>query len=287
MSMANLDRGFTITELLIALVVFALAAGSIGRVMINSQRLSRAQVEIISMQSNLRTGALVVPSELRELATDGTNSDILAMTSSNITFRAMRGLGFTCSVTSTRIKVLDTSTVPFYGSRSIISGRDQIVVFVENDPNFPTDDNWLVLTPTAVDLSNNCGSQNAIMLTVTDFSAQLTNGISDIVIGGPVRSFEIMELGPVTSGGHTWLGARSVSGGQTTLQPVLGPLETNGFGLEYFDAAGTTTTVPADVRQLRVTLRGSTEHAVSRGLGDAPVFVRDSLVATVTLRNGS
>jgi prepilin-type N-terminal cleavage/methylation domain-containing protein len=287
MSMVNSDRGFTITELLIALVVFALAAGSIGRVMINSQRLSRAQVEIISMQSNLRTGALVVPSELRELATDGTNSDILAMTSSNITFRAMRGLGFTCSVTSTRIKVLDTSTVPFYGSRSIISGRDQIVVFVENDPNFPTDDNWLVLTPTAVDLSNNCGSQNAIMLTVADFSAQLTNGISDIVIGGPVRSFEIMELGPVTSGGHTWLGARSVSGGQTTLQPVLGPLETNGFGLEYFDAAGTTTTVPADVRQLRVTLRGSTEHAVSRGMGDAPVFVRDSLVATVTLRNGS
>ncbi len=287
MTMVNSDRGFTITELLIALVVFALAAGSIGRVMINSQRLSRAQVEIISMQSNLRTGALVVPSELRELATDGTNSDILAMTSSNITFRAMRGLGFTCSVTSTRIKVLDTSTVPFYGSRSIISGRDQIVVFVENDPNFPTDDNWLVLTPTAVDLSNNCGSQNAIMLTVADFSAQLTNGISDIVVGGPVRSFEIMELGPVTSGGHTWLGARSVSGGQATLQPVLGPLETNGFGLEYFDAAGTTTTVPADVRQLRVTLRGSTEHAVSRGMGDAPVFVRDSLVATVTLRNGS
>ncbi len=287
MTMANSDRGFTITELLIALVVFAVAAGSIGRVMVNSQRLSRAQVEVISMQSNLRTGALVVPSELRELATDGTNSDILAMTSSNITFRAMRGLGFTCSVTSTSIKILDTSTVPFYGSRSIISGRDQIVVFVENDPNFPTDDNWLVLTPTAVDLNNNCGSRNAIMLTVPDFSAQLTNGISDIVIGGPVRSFEIMELGPVTSGGHTWLGARSVSGGQTTLQPVLGPLETNGFGLEYFDAAGTTTTVPADVRQLRVTLRGSTEHAVSRGLGDAPVFVRDSLVATVTLRNGS
>ncbi len=287
MTMANSDRGFTITELIIALVVFALAAGSIGRVMINSQRLSRAQIEVISMQSNLRTGALVVPSELRELAADGTNSDILAMTSSNITFRAMRGLGFTCSVTSTSIRILDTSTVPFYGSRSIISGRDRIIVFVENDPNFPTDDNWLVLTPTAVDLSNNCSSQNAIMLTVADFSAQLTNGISDIAIGGPVRSFEIMELGPVTSGGHTWLGARSVSGGQTTLQPVLGPLETNGFGLEYFDAAGTTTTVPADVRQLRVTLRGSTEHAVSRGLGDAPVFVRDSLVATVTLRNGS
>ncbi len=287
MTMANSDRGFTITELIIALVVFALAAGSIGRVMVNSQRLSRAQIEVISMQSNLRTGALVVPSELRELAADGTNSDILAMTSSNITFRAMRGLGFTCSVTSTSIKILDTSTVPFYGSRSIISGRDRIIVFVENDPNFPTDDNWLVLTPTAVDLSNNCGSQNAIMLTVADFSAQLTNGISDVVVGGPVRSFEIMELGPVTSGGHTWLGARSVSGGQTTLQPVLGPLETNGFGLEYFDAAGTTTTVPADVRQLRVTLRGSTEHAVSRGLGDAPVFVRDSLVATVTLRNGS
>jgi prepilin-type N-terminal cleavage/methylation domain-containing protein len=287
MTMAKSPSGFTLTELMIALVVFALAAGAIARVLITSQRVSRAQVEIISMQSNLRTGALVVPSELRELATDGTNSDILAMTSSNITFRAMRGLGFTCSVTSTRIKILDTGTVPFYGSRGMINGRDRIIVFVENDPDFPTDDTWLVLTPTAVDVTNNCGPRNAIMITVADFSGQLTNGISDIVIGGPVRSFEVMELGPVTSGGHTWLGARSVSGGQATLQPVLGPLETNGFGLEYFDAAGTTTTVPADVRQLRVTLRGSTEHAVSRGLNDAPAFVRDTLVATVTLRNGS
>jgi hypothetical protein len=267
--------------------VFSLAAGSIGRVMINSQRLSRAQVEIIGMQSNLRTGALVVPTELRELATDGTNSDILAMTSSSITFRAMRGLGFTCSVTTTRIKILDTGTVPFYGSRSMVNGRDRIIVFVENDPNFPTDDNWLVLTPTAVDLTNNCGPQSAVMITVADFSGQLTNGISDVVVGGPIRSFEVMELGPVTSGGHTWLGARSVSGGQALLQPVLGPLETNGFGLEYFDAAGLATTAMADVRQLRVTLRGSTENAISRGLGDAPALVRDTLVATVTLRNGS
>lgn len=287
MTMAKSRSGFTLLELVIALVVFSLAAGSIGRVMVNSQRLSRAQIEIISMQSNLRTGALVVPTELRELATDGTNSDILAMTSSSITFRAMRGLGFTCSVTTTQIKVLDTGTVPFYGSRSIVNGRDRIIVFVENDPNFPTDDNWLVLTPTAVDLTNNCGPQSAVMITVADFSGQLTNGISDVVIGGPIRSFEIMELGPVTVGGHTWLGARSVSGGQALLQPVLGPLETNGFGLEYFDAAGVATTAMADVRQLRVTLRGSTENAISRGLGDAPALVRDTLVATVTLRNGS
>ena len=287
MTMAKSRSGFTLTELVIALVVFSLAAGSIGRVMVNSQRLSRAQIEIISMQSNLRTGALVVPTELRELATDGTNSDILAMTSSSITFRAMRGLGFTCSVTTTQIKVLDTGTVPFYGSRSIVNGRDRIIVFVENDPNFPTDDNWLVLTPTAVDLTNNCGSQSAVMITVADFSGQLTNGISDVVVGGPIRSFEVMELGPVTSGGHTWLGARSVSGGQALLQPVLGPLETNGFGLEYFDAAGVATTAMADVRQLRVTLRGSTENAISRGLGDTPALVRDTLVATVTLRNGS
>ena len=287
MTMAKSRSGFTLTELVIALVVFSLAAGSIGRVMVNSQRLSRAQIEIIGMQSNLRTGALVVPTELRELATDGTNSDILAMTSSSITFRAMRGLGFTCSVTTTQIKVLDTGTVPFYGSRSIVNGRDRIIVFVENDPDFPTDDNWLVLTPTAVDLTNNCGPESAVMITVADFSGQLTNGISDVVVGGPIRSFEIMELGPVTSGGHTWLGARSVSGGQALLQPVLGPLETNGFGLEYFDAAGVATTAMADVRQLRVTLRGSTENAISRGLGDTPALVRDTLVATVTLRNGS
>ncbi len=283
--MSTSRRGLTLVELMTALVVFALVAGSISRFMINAQRLSRAQVERIGLQSDLRTGALIVPSELRELAANGTGSDIISMAADSITFRAMRGMGFMCQVSATEIRLLNTGTIPFYGSRYVASGQDQVAVFVENDPDISTDDTWLMLQPTGVDLSSTCGPETAIRLTFSDFSGQLTDGISDIAVGGPVRSFEVMQLGRLVSGGQTWLGSRSVSGGQSTLLPVLGPLTSNGFQLQYFDGSGAVTTNPNMVRQIRITLRGLTDHAVTRSLGDVPAVMQDSLVAVVTLRN--
>ena len=131
------------------------------------------------------------------------------------------------------------------------------------------------------------GTQTAIRLTFNDFSGLLTNGVADIALGGPVRSFEIMQLGQITRDGQTWLGSRSVSGGQASLEPVLGPLTSNGFQLEYYDGNGASTTSLNAVRKIRITLRGVTEHAVSRSLGDEMAVMRDSLVATVTLRNAS
>ena len=279
------SRGFTLTELMIALVVFIIAATSISRFALTSQRVSQAQIEIIAMQSNLRTGTLVVPTELRELAANGTGSDILTMGSSSITFRAMRGVGFMCQITSTEIRLLDTGSVPFYGTRSVASGRDSVIVFVENDPDDSTDDAWLALEPTAVDVASNCGVNAAVRLTFSDFSGLLTNGMADLQVGGPLRSFEVMELSQMNSGGATWLGARSVSSGQASLQPVLGPLQVNGILLQYFTSAGLATTAPTDVRQIRLTLRGVTQRAVSRGLGDSRSFLQDSLITTVHLRN--
>ena len=283
--MASSSRGFTLMELMIALVVFAIAAGAISKFALNSQRLSQAQVEIIAMQSNLRTGILVVPTELRELAASGTGSDILAMASTSITFRAMRGVGFMCQISPTEIRLLDTGSIPFYGTRVIIAGRDSVIVFVENDPDDSLDDAWLVLQPTAVDLASTCGVNAAVRLTFNDFSGLLTNGVADLQVGGPVRSFEVMQVAQMTSGGATWLGARSVSGGQATLQPVLGPLQVNGLLLEYFTGTGVATTAPTAVRQIRITLRGLTQRAVSRTLEDSRAFLQDSLITTVTLRN--
>lgn len=285
LTMSMSRRGLTLIELMTALVVFALVAGSISKFMVNAERLSRSQVERIGLQSDLRTGALVVPSELRELAASASGSDIISMASNSITFRAMRGMGFICQVSATEIRLLDTGTVPFYGSRYVASGRDHVAAFVENDPDTSVDDTWLMLQPTGVDLSSTCGPEAAIRLTFSDFSTLLPNGITDIEVGGPVRSFEIMQLGRLVSGGQTWLGTRSVSAGQVTLLPVLGPLASNGFQLQYFDGSGAATTNPNAVRQIRVTLRGLTDRAVSRSLGDVPAVIQDSLVAVVTLRN--
>ena len=58
-------RGFTLVEILVSLVVMVIVTGAIYKMLTSSQRLSRAQAERVSLQSNVRSGALIVPAELR------------------------------------------------------------------------------------------------------------------------------------------------------------------------------------------------------------------------------
>ncbi|HEX6105720.1 MAG TPA: type II secretion system protein, partial [Gemmatimonadales bacterium] len=62
-------RGFTLVEILIALVIMGLVTGALFQLLTNTQRLSRAQAEQVDLQANVRAGSLVVPNELRELNT--------------------------------------------------------------------------------------------------------------------------------------------------------------------------------------------------------------------------
>ena len=94
-------RGFTLVEILVSLVIMLIVSGAIYKMLNSSQRLTRAQAERVSLQSNVRSGALVVPTELRELSTfvggDADQNDVLAATADERhTYRAMRGIGFVC-----------------------------------------------------------------------------------------------------------------------------------------------------------------------------------------------
>ena len=89
-------RGFTLVELMMAVVVFGLAATAVYRMLVTSQRLSQAQTQQTEMQANLRTGGLVVPAEFREMGYDVdkngvVRTDIVNAFANSIRFRAMRG----------------------------------------------------------------------------------------------------------------------------------------------------------------------------------------------------
>ena len=96
--MRRAPRGFTLIEMLIALVLLAIVAEVLLRLLTASQRVSRAQSRQVALQSSVRAGALLVPSELRELSVGGSNPDLLVLGRDSITYRAMRGLGYTCSL---------------------------------------------------------------------------------------------------------------------------------------------------------------------------------------------
>lgn len=283
--MARSRLGLTLIELLVSVVILGVIGAVTYKFLANTQRVTRSQSELVNLQSNIRTGVLVVPTELREIGVGPAGSDIVSMNGTGIEYRAARGLGFTCQVTAAEIRIVNTTSSPYFGLRSIVPGRDSLFVFVEGNTGISSDDVWARLAITSVDPASTCGPDPAIAIGVAGLTA-LPGGVGALDVGGPVRPFEVMELRLYSSSGKFWLGARSVSGGELSLQPVLGPLTSNGLELAYFNAAGNPTANRNQVRSIRVAIRGVTDQLTRGPAGTGPTgYVQDSLITTVSLRN--
>ncbi|MFN2318026.1 MAG: PilW family protein [Gemmatimonadales bacterium] len=277
-------RGFTLVELLIAIVIFGIVSTAIYGLLVRTQRLSRTQAERSIMQSNIRTGIGLVTSELRELNANALLADIYAMSATAIEYKGMRGLGFVCDIDAGYVRV---PRAVWVGFRDPVATRDRVMLFVENDPDLASDDGWIERAITGV-TSESCSAGGAGVR--LDIAASIpTDTLAMMTLGSPVRTFERMQIGQMTSDGETWLGARSISGGETTLQPVLGPLTPSGVTFSYWtQVAGTSVEalLPLQVRTIRLVLRGITENIVAAGAGTvAWQRASDSLVTDIRLRN--
>lgn len=274
-------RGFTLAELMIAVVLMLIVAGAGYQLLFTTQRLVLVQAEQVNLQSNVRGGAFVVANELRELSTmasgNGNQNDIVRIAPSDITYRAMRGIGFICQIpgaTQIRIGRLD-----FSGYRDPQPIRDSAFVFLDGNPDTDADDTWLPLAITNVSAGACPGTRPGITLTVSS-----NPSLSGLEVGTPLRIYEIMQLKLYQSQGESWLGARSVSGGES-IQPLLGPLaDANGFELNYLDGQGAPTANPHAVKSIRFTVRGVSAEAVRSGGAEA-TRIEDELTTQVALRN--
>jgi prepilin-type N-terminal cleavage/methylation domain-containing protein len=277
-------RGFTLVELMVAMVMMLIVMGAVYKLMLSTQRLSRAQAERASLQSNVRMGSLVVLNDLRELGTVAggvaNQNDILAMAADDITYRAMRGIGFICQApTGTLVRIARTG---FSGYRDPQPSRDGFYVFIDGDPDTETDDAWLPVAITGVSTATSCPGTTGAGITLTTDN---TPGLVGLAVGTPIRIYEVMELKLHVADGKSWLGARSISAGEA-IQPVLGPLaDGNGFQLEYLDGAGAATANLTAVKSIRITLRGISDGAITPGIEGSMTRVQDSLVTQVALRN--
>jgi prepilin-type N-terminal cleavage/methylation domain-containing protein len=274
--MRNARSGFTLIELLITLVIVSFVALGISRIFVTQQRLTVAQVEQANLQANMRIGGTALLGELLQMGPGSPGgNDLVAMGASSLTYRAIRGEAIACQVAVNQVRILRT---PSYLSRPITTS-DSMLLFVENSPSITSDDSWIAIPITAASNST-CGASPAVALTTT-IATPLTN----IVLNAPVHIYEVMQIAEVTTGGENWLGARSVSAGQA-LQPVVGPLATTGLSFAYFDSLGATTATAADVRSIRVTLRGVSEDAVRQaGTSSTVQNLRDSVVFQLSVRN--
>jgi len=274
---ASPRRGFTLIELMLSVVLLSLVGGTICQLLLSSVRLSRVQSERIAIQSSLRGAALVVGSELRELsAVTGGNSsenDILSLGPSSISYRAMRGFGYTCqTLPPGSIRVARSV---FTGHRDPQAGRDSALILAPGVLD-PADSGWTAVGIAAVSTVASCPGAASSAITLS-----LTAAAAAIPAGTPVRIYEPMQLASYSSEGRTWLGMRSLGTGEN-IQPLFGPLaEAEGFRLYYENAAGFPATASAEVRSVTVVLRARGSPDL---FGSVPA---ESLVTQIGLRNVS
>ena len=307
-------RGFTLVELLIGLVLLGLVGAVTYQLLVNTQRVSRSQSQHIGMQDNVRSGALIIANELREVGYDQVtaaaaplvlaklgvalpavaNPDLIAIGPDSITYRAMRAVGFTCQKDAATpfIVVHNSNAIPFRTLRGL-TNTDSLMLYIENDPSISGDDIWLTVGITAAPTALNCPDGTAGMKIPVTFplgGVTAAAAFGEMSLGGPVRAFELMQIRSYTSGGKLWLGMRPrpLTVG-TTIEPVLGPLS-NGAGAQqgltftFTDANNLVTAVPNNVRSVQVALRSITDEPV-RTTGRYAAVDSLTLTTRVALRN--
>lgn len=274
-----LKKGFTLVEVMVSLVLMVLVAVIALRIFLVQHWTGVVHGETAAVQSALRAGSLFLATELRELGGSPGDPDILIFSAESLTYRAMRGTGVTCARAAGSVLI---ETGSFRSYRSIQTSRDSALLHFEGRTNTTSDDRWIHLPVHAVGVSPCTGTSAIQLATTLDTTLFPLQGFAPLA---PIRTFEIMQVKLYQSGGEYWLGARSVSAGET-IQPLTGPLTSHGLELTYRDSVGAPATVAESVRSIGITLRALSSTAVRKGGGaGVPSRMTDSLVTAVSLRN--
>ena len=263
-------RGTTVVELLIALGLVLVLTLIVGSVLRRTQDTYRAAAQRMDRRQSLRIAATFLPAELREL--DAPDGDIVAMSPTAVTVRAPRQFAVLCRAQPAGPPGLATLVVaarPRYGLREFAADTDSLWVLSELLTWVPGD---VVSLGSGSCADGSAGRQLTVALTATD----------RLPLGTPVLGFETVtyRLYRSSSDGRWYVGQQTT----TDLQPVLGPVPSDGLSFTYLDSSGAVTTVPAQVSLIEVRVRAATIEPirdVSGRLG-RPV---DSVVTVIALRN--
>lgn len=278
-------RGFTLVELLVALVLLSIVSAAIYKVLVSNDRVYSAQTQRMELSQNIRAAATILPADFRTL--DATDGDIQAMSATSISMRAIRQLAIICDTPALGGLLpglaIHVRQDPLYGPRMFAAGTDSLLIYYEGDNGTRFDDGW---TPAALAsyTASNCtdGKAGWLLTTNPGLLAGQINLKGNISYGSPILGFENVTYKLYKPAGDTswYIGYQNTSG----TQPLIGPVLSNGFSLAYYDSTGAVTANPNLVAIIGVTVRARTSIPVR----DANSVLRvpiDSFVMKVALRN--
>ncbi len=302
-------RGFTMVELLVSLVIMGVVATAIYRVLVNNQRIYQEQTQRIDLSQNIRAAGTIMPSELREA--DANEGDVIAISPTSITFRAMRWMGYICNLPNTGplpaaefpLLTVIMSNKHQYGARAPQVG-DSVLIRYEGDEGTRNDDSWvqgLIVTLVAGNCSGGVISPDngpGLLMTVSAYMPSVANGLTPaapnltntIYAGAAIRGYVAVTYSLYNPVGDTswYIGYQRGSG---TMQPLIGPVLANGLDLAYYDSTGAWLD-PANannralVERVDITVRGRTALPVRRVSGGTVLgAIVDSVVVRTSFRN--
>ena len=291
-------RGFTMIELLVALVLLGIVSTAIYRVLVNNQRLYMAQTQRIDLSQNIRAANTILSAEFREL--DALDGDISAIGPDSLVIRGMRWLSFICVPPALNgnnagnqmvIRGRQVGDPMFFGSRYINETNDSLLIYLDGNQTTRLDDYYVAARLSATPGNQQCPAVGAIPAqpgTRIVFDGNFLPGSNiagAIPMGAPVRGFERVKYRLYQPAGDTLWYVGFQPGGQTAPQPLIGPVLPNGLTFQYFNAAGAVTAVRTQIARIDVTVRARTQQQVRRGGQAARAAIVDSITFSVALRN--
>lgn len=302
---SNLNRreraGFTLTEIMVALVLLGIVATGIMTVVTRQQQFYRSATEVIDTRQQIRQAAAVVPVDIRGVSSVG--GDILNMTDSSLDVRGNIGSAIVCSHTANSVTIPPISLANSRYFTTFLTRpklNDVLIIFDDKDPG-NQDDDWIPYTISNIDsTTSGCGSFTdstgdvGKYRYVYTFSSPLSATITD---GAPLRMARGVKysLYKSASDGLWWMGYRECRGdgsGCGAVQPVSGPYKpyvagdtiASGVNFVYRDSTGAITANKANVARVEMFIHGQTQAAVALGGGKIAPY-SDYMKVTIALRN--
>lgn len=299
--------GFTLSELIVAMVLFGIVMGAATQVIIRQQRFYRGAGELLDLRNHLRQGITVLATDLRTVYPG--DGDVYAWSRSSIGFRSVTASTIVCLFPTTTTVVIpprilvQNNTLTAWMSAPVVG--DSVMVYDEGLEVGNNDDVWRRYQITAVATVN--GTNACLPATgytvASDIRPSTRFTLSaplspTIVTGAPIRIFRRVDYGIYQAADSLWyLGSSDCLPGRTpvcsSLQPVSGPYRPlsgptmSGLVFSYFDAAGAeldpATASVTDVARIDITVRGETTAPYS----SSDEFQTDSATFTIGLRNRS
>ena len=275
-SKGRVRAGFTMIEVLVALVVGMIVLSSVVQLLIVQGRGYRKQREQVDVRETAREATDLLSWDLRQAAVAG--SSFAVMGANAVTIRSFRGLGTVCGKHATLARYGLWKT----GGNIMATVDDTALVYQIGRGQWNKLRITAVGTPAAMGVAACAWPGARPPDVVVEFAVTASTDTSYIKVGAPLRSFRRVQYAEYQQNNRWWLGRKV--GAAAVYELLTGPLlapTSNGLAFTYYDTLGAVTANPAAVGSVAFTLR---TESFKNTPGSVSPYQHDSVTTKVAVR---